>query len=294
MEPGDPLEGPIPSDVSMYIVSDSETSDHTRSDASVLCDSYSETRSTDLATGLDEARACIAEGCPFWCALEQELGAVEGELIEVRARKEAKAQAKKDASKQASLKAAGTTGSRTWSCDGAEALALGLRKMHEKNVGLANAQLRMIWPPMESFSMPVTERGASREDEGKTRAPSGRTIGVIECAACGIRHSTRLHLMGKQSTLTCLCANVPADKFAFGGYRAPLTPEHELHNLHKIFAHYRPNYRVVTPNDEYTAATRIVNLECQTCKQRLLRAVGPRLVSGEVRCGCAVKRQRKV
>ena len=242
------------------------------------------TRLDELEAGLGQARSLLHQNSTLWRGLVTEMDAMANELAVARER---------TASKEASRTQHAGCGLRRWSPREAHgSLEHGLERMARQNPGLAQASLEVSWPPRESFSLPPMPRGGLRDTEGHTHAPSGNTIAEIRCTNCNICFSTRLHLIGTQSTLTCLCAETPAAKLSFSGFRNPLVPRLELHNIATIVARHRPGVSVVTRLDAFQKSQRLVDLECQTCHVRFTRAVGSKMVAGEYRCGCPVKRPR--
>lgn len=226
----------------------------------VLSTTLCKTRVDDLLEGLAQARECVADGCEIWTEYATTLDAMKEELDVAQARLEKKAKTAK-------------CGTRPWSQSGADTLAEKLNTLKtRKDSGLANSDMVVTWPPPEHFAATDSTR------------PTAQTMAQLECRKCKIRFALRLRFLGDQEKLTCLCAETPASKFSFAGFRNPTSPENELHNLKRVVKHYHPNVDVVT--EDFQKSQRVIQLQCTVCQQQFSRAIGPRLVTCNYPCAC--------
>lgn len=160
---------------------------------------------------------------------------------------------------------------------------------------LARAVLELDFPPLNSFDLPASTPKTRVIDEGITTCPTSSTMAKIRCTTCGIRHVSRLGLLGTTTTPGCLCTPTAEvadlDKgiysFDMGAYRCALDSEIEFANLHLLVKHHRGDAAsIVTPYENFVANRRLVDVRCDTCRVVVARPCNKRLIFGNLECAC--------
>jgi len=271
-----------------------------------------------LRAGLVAARARVEAGCPLWTRLQDGLALAEREfaaentlglspddafnaypLAIKRQRRSAAAAAQPTAAAAAQPTAqqqqVARLTKRQWKRMGIELVSARLRQVPLNAPRLARAVLELDFPPLDSFNLPASTPKTPVSDEGVANCPTSSTVATIRCATCGIRHASRLGMLGTTTTHGCLCAPIAevADlehgiySFDMGAYRCALDPAIEFANLKLVVKHHRGDaISIVTPYESFVANRRLVEVCCHACLVVVTRPCNKRLIFGTLECGC--------
>lgn len=281
-----------------------------------------------LRAGLAAARARVAAGCTLWTRLQEGLELAEAEFaaentlglspcdvnnaypLAKKQKRRGRAVGEPDTNEAAqptTTEAAAATEAaeptsttarltkRQWRRMGAELVTARLRQVTQNAPRLASASLVLDFPSMQSFDLPASGPKTSVASEGIHTCPTSATLAKLRCITCGIRHVSRLGLLGTVTTYGCLCTptSAVADPqrgmytFDMTAYRCPLDAEVEFGNLKLLVKRYRGDgVSIVTTYNAFLQNRRLVEIRCHACQLVVSRPCNKRLIYGHLDCAC--------